>query len=161
MSSILKLVQRHPLVIAAAITLWAIAWMVTVLTWQRDAAGYSVGMAPAAIVLHLLLPIALGGLAAHLNQSSVAQQLKAGALFGLAFGAFEFLVLLPVDLLWLPSLASEPPLTEQLFGTLAGMLVYMLLSLLLSTIGAALTGQMLRINGRRTPGSPSTPVVGH
>lgn len=118
------------------LALWFATWLVTVLTWERDAAGHSIGMAPPAIALHLVLPIVLGLVVvawrAHGSSRSYGGQC---ALAGAVFGFFEFGVLALVDVLWLPQLETALPASEFLLGTLAGAVAYSALCVLLCLLG--------------------------
>jgi hypothetical protein len=55
-------IQAHRPAPAVFLALWLALWGLTLLTWQYDPAGYSMGMQPLALGLHLLLPLAAGAL---------------------------------------------------------------------------------------------------
>jgi hypothetical protein len=81
--------ERHirPVTLQPFLVLWAAAWVVTVPTWEVDATGYSVGMSPFVILLHLLLPLLVGvltGARPHRTRRAARQACGiAGELFGL------------------------------------------------------------------------------
>lgn len=120
--------------------LWLSTWFVTVMTWEKDAAGFSIGMAPIAIPLHLLLPLILGllpGLIRH-DASPWKSYMLTGAIFAIA----HFFILSLVDLLWLPAVKDSPPLAELAAGTLVGAVVYAAVCVVLSLLGGWI-GRML------------------
>lgn len=129
--------------------LWVCAWAVTVVTWEHDAAGYSVGMNPVAIPLHLVLPFALGGLVG-LGRSIASRAFwKTCALAGLAFGIAEFGILWLVDVLWLPAAELETPFWEMAAGAVVGTVIYAAVCVVLSMLGGKVGRTLAR---RRSDG---------
>lgn len=53
--------MRNLMALFLFVASWVAVWGATVGTWQYDANGASIGMAPVAVPLHLLLPVLLGG----------------------------------------------------------------------------------------------------
>jgi hypothetical protein len=85
---------------------WVGTWLVTIVTWERDPAGYSVGMSPIAIPFHFILPALLGALVEVAWRGPPAAATRAYALIGGAFGAIHYALLWPVDAVWLPPVES-------------------------------------------------------
>jgi len=135
----------HRLVALFFLVLWVSAWAVTVGTWERDAAGYSVGMSPIAIPLHLVLPFVLGGLVGLHRAGMRSVSWKACALAGLVFGVVQFGVLWLVDGLWLPSVEFEQPFWEMAVGAIVGTVIYAAVCVVLAVLG----GKVVRTLGRR------------
>lgn len=99
-------IRGHPVASAVFAVAWVAVWIVTVVSWRKDADGYSIGMNTIVIPLHLLLPLVLGGLIGWWRQSAGRPFDWACALTGLAFGVIHFAVLMLVDAAWLPSVAD-------------------------------------------------------
>jgi len=128
-------IRTHRLAALLFLVFWGSAWLLTVITWERDAAGYSVGMNSIAIPLHFVLPLVVGGLVG-LSQSSASSAFwKACALAGLVFGVIHFAVLWLVDVLWLPEVESGPGFSELAAEALAFTLTYAAICVVLSMIG--------------------------
>jgi hypothetical protein len=130
--------RGRPFGAALLAALWLATWLLTVLTWERDAAGYSIGMAPIAIPLHLVLPLLLGVVVAHYRDDPPGARAKACALAGLVFGFLEFGVLCLMDLLWIPPVESPQPFWELAAGVLVGAVVYAAVCVILGMLGGAL-----------------------
>jgi len=145
---------RHPLATSLFAALWLVTWLVTALTWERDAAGYSIGMNPIAIPLHVILPLALGVVVARCWADGPTARTKRCATAGLVFGFAEFAVLWLVDVLWLPALEIEPRFVDAAAGALVGAALYAAGCAALGMLGGALTAGMTA--GRRRPA-----VAGH
>jgi hypothetical protein len=99
-------IRSHPRTTLLFILLWIATWVGTVVTWERDPAGYSVGMSPIAIPFHFVLPTLLGALVGTAWHGTPHGISKAYALVGGAFGAVHFALLWPVDAVWLPDVQS-------------------------------------------------------
>jgi hypothetical protein len=123
--------------------LWAAAWAVTALTWERDAAGYSVGMNPGAIPLHVVLPIVLGVLIGARGRPRGGSW-RACMIAGVAFGIVEFAVLSVLDVLWLPAAAAEPPFSELVVGGIVGTGIYAVACGVLAPLGGWVGRALLR-----------------
>jgi len=95
-------IRTHPLAALLFLLLWTAVWLVTVVTWERDPAGYSVGMRPVAIPLHLVLPLVLGALVGLSRSAAGRPFMSTCALAGVIFGLMHFALLWLVDALWLP-----------------------------------------------------------
>lgn len=115
--------------------LWVCAWAVTVVTWERDAAGYSVGMNPVAIPLHLVLPFVLGGLVGLRRAGTRSASGRVCTLVGLAFGVVQFGILWLADVLWLPAVESEAPFWEMAVGAMVGTVIYAAVCVVLGVLG--------------------------
>ena len=131
--------RSHPATTAMLLAAWLATWIVTIVTWKRDAAGHSVGMAPAGIALHFALPLLVGAVVALVGGSASALRLRTCALAGLGFGLVEFGVLAVVDLFWLPSVEAPPPVLEQVAGAAVGAVLYAAICVVLSIGGGALS----------------------
>ena len=131
--------RRHPATTALVSAAWLATWLVTVVTWKRDATGHSIGMAPSAIALHVALPLLVGVVVSVFGSPSPASRLKACALAGFGFGLLEFGILALVDLVWLPAVEAAPPISEQAAGTAVGAILYATLCVVLSIIGGTLS----------------------
>lgn len=129
---------RHPMAIAVFSLLWLVTWGVTVLTWERDAAGYSIGMAPGAIPLHLILPILLGGVVGLYATNPPGVNAKGCTLAGLALGLVQFGVLSIVDFLWLPAAEPGLPIGDLVAGTLVGAVAYAGVCAVLGVLGGGI-----------------------
>ena len=138
----------HRLVALFVLVLWASAWAVTVVTWERDAAGYSVGMNPIAIPLHLVLPLVLGGLVGSRASGAGRSSWRVCALAGLVFGVMQFGLLWLVDGLWLPAAEFEQPFWEMAVGAIVGTVIYAAVCAVLAVVG----GKVGRTLGRRGSG---------
>ena len=142
--------RRHPATTALLSAVWLATWLVTVVTWKRDVAGHSIGMAPSAIALHLTLPLLVGIVVAGFGSPSPASRLKACALAGFCFGLLEFGILALVDLLWLPAAEAAPAVSEQAAGTAVGAILYATLCVVLSIVGGFVSaGVAARLHFRR------------
>jgi len=128
-------IRTHRLAVLLFLMFWASAWLVTVITWERDVAGYSVGMNSIAIPLHFVLPFVVGGLVGLSRSSTPSALWKACALAGLVFGVIHFAVLWLVDVLWLPEVESGPGFSELAAEALAFTLTYAAICVVLSMIG--------------------------
>lgn len=84
--------QTHRRVVTLFGLLWIALWVVTVLTWWYDEAGYSAGMPGSVTLLHLLMPFAAGILAGWW-QAAAGRGIKSGALSGLLVSAADMLVM--------------------------------------------------------------------
>jgi hypothetical protein len=115
--------------------LWLATWVVTVVTWERDAAGFSIGMNPVAIPLHMVLPLLLGTLIGRYGSAPPATLSRTCGFAGAVFGVVHFALLALVDVLWLPEVESSPPFTELVGGALVGAFLYALICVALSMIG--------------------------
>lgn len=138
-------IRPHRLAALLFLVLWVCAWAVTIITWERDAAGYSVGMNPVAIPLHFVLPLVLGILVGLPRRGGGHGSWKACALAGSVFGVVEFGVLWLVEGLWLPAAASEAPLSELAVGAIVGAVIYAAVCAVLAVVG----GKVGRALGRR------------
>jgi hypothetical protein len=134
---------RHPLATSMFAVLWLVTWLVTVLTWERDAAGYSIGMNLIAIPLHLALPLVLGVVVARCWADAPGARAKRCALAGLVFGFVEFGVLWLVDVLWLPALETEPAFLDEAAGALVGATLYAAGCVVLAMLGGALSARLV------------------
>ena len=132
-------VHTQPLAALLFLALWLTTWLVTVVTWERDAAGFSIGMAPLAIPLHLLLPLVLGALVWLYRSSAPSTLLRSCAFIGAIFGLVHATVFSLVDVLWLPQVESSPPLGELAAGAAVAAVVYAGVCVVLSTIGGAIS----------------------
>jgi len=134
----------HRLVSLFFLILWASAWAVTVVTWERDAVGHSVGMNPIAIPLHLVLPCVLGGLLGARASSAGRSPWRVCALAGLVFGVVQFGVLWLVDGLWLPAAEFEQPFWEMAVGAIVGAVIYAAVCAVLAVVGGKVGGTLGR-----------------
>jgi len=132
-------IQTHRLATLLFLLLWAATWLVTVVTWERDAAGFSIGMAPLAIPLHLVLPLTLGALITLYRSNTPGTLLRTCALAGAIFGVVHFAILSLVDVLWLPEVESSPPFADLAGGTIVGAFVYAGVCVVLSMIGGGVS----------------------
>ena len=117
---------------------WLASWLLTVLTWESDASGYSVGMAPVAIAMHAMMPIVLGLTMRVPTDSSRLLHIKEWVVAGLALGFFQFFVLAFVVKWWLPVVESPPAMLDLVAGTAAGAILYAGLCAVLSIVGGAI-----------------------
>jgi hypothetical protein len=115
--------------------LWAATWLITIGTWERDAAGYSVGMSSVAIPFHLVLPVALGALVGLAWSAPSRPFWRACALVGLVFGIIHFALLLLVDAVWLPEVEAGPSPPDMAAEALAFAATYAIMCVVLSVIG--------------------------
>lgn len=128
-------VRTHRWPLLLFLGLWLGTWVVTVVTWERDAAGFSIGMAPFAIPLHLLLPLVLGALMWLYRSDAPGALLRTCAFAGAIFGIVHAAVFSLVDLLWLPQVESPPPFAELAAGALLTAALYAGGCVVLSTVG--------------------------
>ena len=128
-------ILTHRLAVLFFLVLWVATWLVTVVTWKRDIAGFSIGMDPLAVPLHLLLPFILGTLIGLYRSNAPGTLLGACAFAGAIFAVVHFVVLSLLDLMWLPQVESSPPLSELVAGTMVGAVVYVGVCFVLSVIG--------------------------
>jgi len=133
------------------LALWMLTWAVTVVTWEHDAAGYSVGMGAIAMPLHLILPLVLGALLMNARSDSPATVVKRCALAGLGFSVLHCGILVLLDTWWLPTVAAAPPRSEFLAGTLVLLAVYGCASAGLCVIGGVATHTIRSRPHRDTP----------
>jgi hypothetical protein len=142
-------VRAHRLAALFFLGLWLATWLVTVVTWERDAAGFSIGMAPFAIPLHLLLPLVLGALMWLTRSDAPGTLLRTCALAGAIFGIVHAAVFSLVDLLWLPQVESPPPFAELAAGALLTAAMYAGACAGLSVIGGGFSRACAaRLRGR-------------
>jgi len=145
--------HRHPLATSSFTLLWLATWVVTVLTWERDAAGYSIGMSPSAIPLHFALPVFLGVIVGLYATTTLGFRARRFALAGAVFGVVEFAILALVDLVWLPAVEVPQPVSELVVGAMVGAVIYggicAVLSLLGGGLGAGWTSLSQRADGVR------------
>lgn len=85
---------------------WTAVWLLTVVTWETDAAGSSVGTSPFVIPFHLLLPFAVGILAGARSSTSPRTERQVCGIAGGVVGMRNFGILLIVGPLWLPPVES-------------------------------------------------------
>lgn len=137
MRRLLDEIRTHSIAAALFVVLWAITWTITVVTWERDAAGYSVGMASIAIPLHLLLPLVLGVLVGSGSHSPRTLTRTCGVA-GLVFGFVHFAILWLVDVLWLPEVESRPPFADLAAEAVGFTLVYAIICVVLAIVGGRL-----------------------
>jgi hypothetical protein len=131
--------------------LWMLTWAVTAVTWERDTAGYSLGMGAIAMPLHLVLPLVLGALLTNARGDPPATVVQRCALAGLGFSVLHCGVLVLVDTWWLPVVASAPPRSEFIAGTLVLLAVYGCASAGLCVIGGVATHTIRSRPHRGTP----------
>jgi hypothetical protein len=138
---------RYRVSLLPLLMLWAGAWLVTVVTWETDAAGYSVGMSPFAIPLHLLLPFLVGVV---VGARPTATPRKAGRACGIAgglFGLIHFGVFWIVDLLWIPPVETPPPPADFAAEAVGWIIGYVIICMALAVLGGkarAAVGRRLR-----------------
>ncbi len=94
MQSLWQDLRAHPRAVAVGGGLWALIWVLTLLTWLYDAQGYSMSMHPVAFGLQLMLPLAAGVLAVRWRRPGFWATLGRGALGGLLFSIANFALLL-------------------------------------------------------------------
>ena len=135
-------IKTHRLAALLFALLWITAWFVTIATWERNPAGYSVGMSSIATPFHFVLPLVAGGLAGALRSKGSSTPWKACALAGLIFGVVHFAVLQLVDVLWLPEAEFGLGSTEWAAEALAFALTYAVICVVLSVIGGG-TGRAI------------------
>ena len=128
----------HRLAAILFLVLWFVTWLATIVTWERDAAGFSVGMGSLVRPLHLALPLLLGVLAGLYRGKPLRTLLGICALAGVTFGAVHFAILALVDALWLPSVEASPPFLELAAGAMVGALLYAGACTLLCMLGGGL-----------------------
>ena len=128
-------IRTHGLAALVFLAFWIVTWLVTAITWELDAEGHSVGMNSIAIPLHFVLPFVVGGLIGLFRNSTMGSFWKTCALAGLVFGVIHFLVLLVVDVLWLPQVESGVGFSELAAEALAFALSYAVICVVLSMVG--------------------------
>lgn len=138
MYNVWRWLRRHPLATSLFGLLWLATWALTVLTWERDAAGYSIGMSPSVIPLHCALPVFLGVIVGLYATAALGFRARRFALVGAVFGVVEFVILALVDLVWLPAVEVPQPLSEMVVGAIVGALIYAGISAVLSILGGGL-----------------------
>lgn len=145
--------RRHLIGVLPLLMLWAGAWIVTVATWGTDPAGYSVGMNPFVIPLHLLLPFLIGTVVAGARPHAAAPDRWrtcgiAGGLFGLVhYGVFGI-----VALLWIPPVSAPLPHADFVAEAVAWAIGYVIVCILASVAGGRLV-TMLAARLRTADGS--------
>jgi hypothetical protein len=92
-----------------------------------------------ALPLHLVLPLAVGGLVGLFRSSLDKRPWKASAFGGLAFGAIHFAMLLLVDVVWLPAVEFQLGFLDFAAEALAFALVYLVICVGLSMIGGSVS----------------------
>jgi hypothetical protein len=132
-------IRTHRLAALLFMLLWATTWLVTVATWERDAAGYSVGMNSVAIPLHLVLPLAVGAFVGLSRNAASRPFSRACALAGLIFGVIHFALLCLVDAVWLPEVKSGPGPSDMAAEALAFAATYAAICVVLSMIGGGVS----------------------
>jgi hypothetical protein len=135
----------HWLAAAFFLALWVFTWLVTVFTWERNDAGYSMGMSSFAIPLHFVLPIVIGGLVRRSHSAELGSRWNPYALVGLIFGVVHFSVLSLVDMLWLPNVESGPIASELVAEALAFAVGYAIICAVLSIVGGIVCRVLARI----------------
>jgi hypothetical protein len=118
---------------------WVAVWGATVGTWQYDATGASIGMAPVAIPLHFLLPLLLGGLIGRWRADAPRIPWKSCVGAALAFGVAHFAIV-PTFLrpVWNPRAETGPE-----FWLLQGEALVFGIVYLVVCVGGALAGAAL------------------
>ena len=142
---------------------WVSVWVVTIVTWETDTAGASVGIWPGAIPLHVILPLGMGliiGLRSGFAAGHIARvSLGAATVFWLVHAA----LFASLDaLFW-----SEPVIgaADSVMEGLAFAIGYLALALGLSVIGGVVGWWWRHRRGARaTPGrggssDPAVPAV--
>jgi apolipoprotein N-acyltransferase len=150
MRRLVQTLRRHPLATAIFTVLWLATWLVTILTWERDAAGRSVGMHRVAIPLHFVLPLVLGtvlALAAPGDRAPVRRCVLGGIIFGIV----EFVILALFDALWLPAPEPPTPVGELVIGTAAGAVLYAVACAVLSALAGGLATRLHHGGDARRP----------
>lgn len=135
--------RKHPVATLTFAVVWASAWVATVLTWERDAAGYSIGMALSVVPLHFVLPVLLGVVIALRESKSGAAWVKGCALAGMVFGLVQFGILSVVGFLWLPAPEYGPAFKDLVAGTLVSAVVYGAVCAVLGVLGGGLRSAAL------------------
>jgi hypothetical protein len=128
-------IRSHPAASILFLVLWVAVLVGTVVTWQIDAGGHSVGMNPGAIPFHLVLPLIVGALVAGWCREALRPFGKACALAGLVFGVIHFAVLLLVDSLWIPAVENGLSLPDYAAEAAGFAAAYALISVVLSMVG--------------------------
>lgn len=132
-------IRTHRLSGLLFLALWLATWVVTVVTWEQDANGFSLGMEPLAVPLHLVLPLILGALVRMYGSNAPGTFLRTCALAGTIFAIAHFAILSLVDVLWLPELQFSPPFAELAAGTMFGAILYAAVCVVLSMIGGGVS----------------------
>jgi hypothetical protein len=149
MHRVWRWLRRHPVATSLFAVLWLATWVVTVLTWERDATGYSIGMSPSAIPPHLVLPLLLGIIVGLYTTAAAGLRTKRCAVAGLVFGLVEFGILALVDLAWLPQVEAEQPFGEMVVGSIIGAILYAGGCAVLGVLGGGLYAGLAARSGPR------------
>lgn len=142
---------------------WVTVWVVTVFTWETDAAGASVGMWQGAIALHVVLPLWLGsivGVRSGLHKGSLLRAcLGLAAIFSLIHGA----LFVAFDTVLWSNLVTEAANT--VIERLAIAVGYLVLAMGLSVVGGVAGRRWTHrwvsrpARGRDESSDPAVPAV--
>lgn len=122
--------RRLPLLVFVII--WAGVLALTVVTWQTDPSGYSIGLHPGMIAPHLLLPVLLGVTVAWRRHALSAPPSGTCAWMGLVFGVAHAAAWWVMDVAWLPAVAEPASTWAEALGMATG---YAMASIVLCVAG--------------------------
>jgi len=118
--------------------IWVATWLVTAVTWERDADGNSVGMDVAVLPLHFILPVIVGLFIWLARSGTSRPAIRVLAFAGVVFGFAEFGVLWLVDALWIPAAETIQSSSEIAAEAVAFAVVYAIICAGLAVFGGRL-----------------------